>query len=159
MELRLAKESELHQVYTLYQSVIGSPFCTWNEEYPGMPEIYADYQAESLYVAIQNNQIIGAVSVVPENELDSLPFWKSYSAIEIARVVVSPAFQGSGIAKKMITTLLTQKLQKGISAVHLLVADANLPAQKVYYHCGFTYCGECDMFGHHFLALEAEIYA
>ena len=68
--LELAKKEELKDVKSLYSSVINTPYCIWNEEYPSDFEIDLDYKNNKLFVLKYNEQIIGAASIVPENEMD-----------------------------------------------------------------------------------------
>ena len=60
-------------------------------------KINEDYESGGLYVMAREEGIVGAISIVPENELDALPFWRFQNAREIARVAVAPGQQGKGI--------------------------------------------------------------
>jgi len=144
------------QVLALYQSVMGSDFCTWNEFYPGMEEIRADYESDNLFVLRDGAEIIGAISIVPENELDELEFWKirDDSVTEIARVAVSPAYQGRGLAREMVRQAEKILKDRGCSAVHLLAALVNIPACHTYEKAGYQLMGECNMFEHRFCVFE-----
>lgn len=154
-----AVADEADKILSLYQSVIGSEFCTWNEHYPGMEEIQADYESSNLFVLRNGAEIIGAISIVPENELDDLEYWriKNGKIAEIARVTVAPEYQGRGLALQMVQE--TEKILKsrGCSGVHLLAALKNIPAYKTYQKAGYHVMGECDMFGHRFYAFEKEL--
>ena len=154
-----AGAGDADNILTLYRSVMGSDFCTWNEFYPGMEEIRADYESGNLYVLRDCSKIIGAISIVPENELDELEFWKikDGSAAEIARVAVVPEYQGRGLALRMV--LDTEKILKarGCRAVHLLAARVNIPACHTYQKAGYHLAGECNMYGHRFCAYEKEL--
>lgn len=154
MKFRAAAQEDLNTVYALYRSVIGTPYCVWNAEYPGWEEIQDDFSHDNLFVMAEGYEILGAISIVPQNELDDLPFWKSSPACEIARVVVSASHQGQGIAAKMVQQVSEIIKARGISAIHLLAAQSNPPAQKVYRKCGFREVGTCHMFGHDYLAFE-----
>jgi ribosomal protein S18 acetylase RimI-like enzyme len=146
-------------ILALYRSVMGGDFCTWNEFYPATEEIRADYESCNLFVLKDGAKIVGAISIVPENELDDLEFWeiRDGSAAEIARVAVSPEYQGSGLALRMV--LDTEKILKdrGCRAVHLLAAKINIPACYTYQKAGYRMTGECDMYGHRFCAYENEL--
>lgn len=154
MIFRKAEQQDLGRVYTLYRSLVGSSMCTWDESYPGWIQINEDFQHGGLYVMEENSTIAGAISLVPENELDELPFWVCHQAKEIARVAVAPEQQGKGIAYRMVSALMTQASQAGVPAIHLLVAAENAPAQKLYRRCGFAFLNRCSMFGLDFFACE-----
>lgn len=155
MQIRKAKPAEAEIIRDLYHSVIGQPFCTWNEEYPGEIEIQMDLSAETLYLAEEENKIIGAISVIPENEMDDFPCWNIRDHVkEIARVVIRPDLQGKGYACQMVEKLLAILKEEGCHAIHLSVADCNIPAQKTYRKLGFAFLAECDMYGHHYFLCE-----
>ena len=154
MEFRLAEKSDLENVFSLYRSLVGTPFCTWDENYPDWIEINEDFAHQNLYIMEADGALLGAISVVPQNELDDLPFWTCSQAKEIARVAVAPGQQGKGIGKKMVEAIIASFTASCVPAIHLLVAVGNLPAQKLYRNCGFSFLGECPMFGHDFIACE-----
>ena len=70
MIFRKAIKNEAKIIRALYSSVIGMSFCTWNEAYPGEEEIQGDLSSESLYVLEEKGELIGAISIVPENEIN-----------------------------------------------------------------------------------------
>lgn len=154
MIFRKAIQQDLDEVYKLYRSLVGSAMCTWDESYPGWIQINEDFQHDGLYVMEENSTIVGAISLVPENELDALPFWVCSQAREIARVAVVPGLQGKGIAYQMVSALTAQASQAGVPAIHLLVSVENAPAQRLYRKCGFTFLNRCSMFGLDFFACE-----
>lgn len=164
MVVRKAREEEAEKILALYRSVIDSEFCTWNVYYPGEEEIAVDLEYGNLFVLLDGDgpadgeQVIGAASIVPENELEDLPFWKEPEdgkmVCEIARIVISPEYQGRGLAKTLVTSLEEVLKERGCSAARLLVAAKNVPAYRTYLHCGFQTAGECDMYGDHYYACE-----
>jgi ribosomal protein S18 acetylase RimI-like enzyme len=150
---------EADQVLALYQSVTGGAFCTWNEYYPGMQQIREDVESNNLFVLRSEEGIVGASSIVPENELDDLELWKIKEGkiAEIARVAVAPEHQGKGLALTMVNEIEKVLKSRGYRAVHLLAAKVNLPACHTYRKAGYKLRGECDMFGHHYCAHEKEL--
>ena len=90
MIFRKATQADRAAIYALYRSLVGTPRCTWDENYPGWLQINEDLAAGGLYVMAQGDSILGAISIVAENELDALPCWKCRMAKEIARVAVTP---------------------------------------------------------------------
>ena len=147
MEYRLAKKEELPAVLELYKSVIGSEFCTWDEDYPGLEEINADHGNSSLFVLTEGDSLLGAVSIIPENELDELDCWQyRENAAELARVVVTPSMQGKGLSKKLVTEAENLLRQRGVKVVHLLAAVQNIPANRCYRSCGYVRYGEIPMY-------------
>lgn len=157
MIFRKATQADRAAVYALYRSLVGTPRCTWDENYPGWLQINEDLAAGGLYVMAQGDSILGAISIVAENELDALPCWKCRMAKEIARVAVTPGQQGKGIGFAMAQNVCAMLAQQGVPAVHLLVSPENAPAQRIYQKCGFEYLGPCTMFGLDFLACEKRL--
>lgn len=156
MKLLIAKEQNKDEIYALYKSVIGEPYCVWNDDYPGMREIEEDIDANSLHILVLENIIIGAASVAPINELDCFDYWKSKDGRhkEIARVVVSPDYRGKGLAKKIVNDLITILKKSNCSSIHLSVAINNIPAYKTYSSLGFIVVGEEELFGGKYLLME-----
>lgn len=156
INVRRAREGDLNDVRALYRSVIGRPGCTWNEYYPGEEEITADFSAGTLYLITEDGTTVGTVSVVPENELDGLDCWKQKDrAGEIARVAVSPARQGRGIAAEALKILFDSVMKPaGLTAVHLLVAVGNPAAINTYRKLGFAFYGTVSMYGNEYYTGE-----
>ncbi len=154
--LRRAYSEEADAVYDLYQSVIGSEFCVWNEAYPGREEIAADLSSDGLWVLADREELLGAISVVPERELDSFSCWTPVAGrhCEIARVVVSPDAQGRGFSGEMLRSLLPILAAEGCQAVHLAVSVTNLPAVSVYRRFGFSRVGEAELWGGQYALME-----
>ena len=62
MIFRKADASDAKTVLALYRAVIGTPFCVWDESYPGETEIQGDLAAGTLYVLARDSEVIGAIS-------------------------------------------------------------------------------------------------
>jgi len=155
MELRIAENKDRERVLQLYDSVRGKEFCPWNQEYPVMREIDGDTAADCLFLFIEGKELIGALSVEPENELDDKSFWRCKGkAAEIARVVVAPEHQGKGIAVRMMEMIEARLKREGYDAIHLLVAEDNLPAWKTYEKTGFSFLDRIEIYGGKFRACE-----
>ena len=155
MLFRKAETCEAEAIRALYQAVIGTPFCTWDESYPGEAEIAGDLSAGTLYVLEENHQTIGAISIVPENELDHFSCWSvKENAREFARVVIKPDQQHKGLSVYLVEGVIRKLQKQGIAAIHIAVTKENIPAQKLYRKTGFVFCGEADMYGHNYFLCE-----
>lgn len=152
---RPAADADRTALLSLYTAVRGSEFCTWDEVYPGMEEIEADLAGGGLFLLADGASLLGAVSVVSENELDGLDLWLlREGAFEIARVAVAPAAQGRGFGGQLVREAEAVLRARGGRAVHLLAAQVNLPACRVYRRAGYQLRGSCEMFGGSYLAME-----
>ncbi|WBY64955.1 MAG: hypothetical protein ACFWUD_00030 [Thermocaproicibacter melissae] len=156
MDFIKAKESDLPAVLALYRSVIGTGGSTWNKNYPSMENLQNDFQTGALYVFKENDDLIGAVSLVTKNELDGLDCWKIRDGTqrEFARLVVTPQHQGKGYARELVNRVLLEFKKDGCHAVHILAAKSNTYAVKLYRSLGFAFCGECSRYGNEYYACE-----
>lgn len=158
-ELRNVKETELSEVLEIYRSVSGTEFCTWNEYYPGMTEINSDFAKNNLFVLIEDKKIIGTASIVSQNEYDEMPFWACKDNVaEIARLAIIPECQNKGLASYLLNEIENKALYNGFSAIHLLVAEKNIPAYRTYMKSGYRVMGECDLYGNHYFACEKRLF-
>jgi len=155
MIFREAKRSEAETIINLYKAVIGTPFCTWDETYPGEAEITEDLSSGTLFVLEENQELIGAISIVPENEINDFDCWKvRENTREFARVVLRPDCQHKGLSVHLVEGVIRKLQKQGVAAVHIAVAKENLPAQRLYHNTGFEFCGEADLYGHSFFLCE-----
>lgn len=156
MTLRKAREYETAVVAQLYKGGAMSDFSVWDENYPTPEHARNDCRLGNLYVLENNGNIIGAVSVESDHEFDDMECWsiKGENTVEIARIVIAPAYQGKGYAVKMVELMVKHLSANGIKSVHLLSAKSNIPATKTYSRLGFDTVGECVAFGHEYYAME-----
>ena len=157
MVFRIATINDINDIRNIYASVIGDKYCVWNNEYPDEEGLNNDINTDNLYVLEVNNEIVGAISIVEENELDEYPAWSGHNAKEIARVAIKKKYHGYGYAKYLVGYALEIIHKRGYSYVHLSVTDINIPAQKTYSRLKFNKVGEADMYGHHYLLLEKKL--
>ena len=158
MELRRSRHGEEETILSLYRSVLGEEFCVWNEYYPGPEEIRADMASGGLRVLTENGAIIGAISAIPENEMDEMSCWHIREHVrEIARVVIGKEYRGRGLAGEMVKLLLPILRREGAESVHLSAAVGNLPAVRTYDKLGFERVGEADMYGGHYYLMELSL--
>ncbi len=159
MIFRQARGDDSPAVFALYQSVIGSEFCIWNVLYPTADDIRRDVETGNLFVLCDGDRMAGAVSIVPENEMDDMPCWSTSDGTEreIARVVIAKAYQGKGMAAGLVRSVIDVLKARNCRTVRLSVAAENIPARKTYDKVGFVPVGEADMYCHHYYLLEKTI--
>ena len=156
--LKLAKKEDLPQVLKMYRSVIGQKGCTWDVRYPNEVTLYEDFNAHCLYVLCKGKKMIGAASIVPENELDDLDCWQfKENAREIARIVIVPEYQGKGYGKHLVKKICLKLESIGCQAVHILVAKENHHALNLYRSTGFKNKRECSRYDHEYYAYEKKL--
>ena len=154
---RMAQQGDAEQVLSLYQSAKSGAFCVWNDSYPSITEIEHDLETKNLYVMTDGSKIIGAISVVPENELDGFDCWSCKDGKEIARVVIDKAYQGHGLSFEMVQNIASILRRNGYKAIHLSVVKSNIPAYKTYMKAGFAVVGEAQMYGNDYYLMEKAI--
>ncbi len=157
MNFKKANQSDTEHILSLYQNAKTSEFCVWNDSYPSIAEIQHDLITNNLYVMTDKSEIIGAISIVPENEMDGFDCWSYKDGKEIARVVVDKAYQGHGLSFEMVKSVEAILRQNGRKAIHLSVVKSNLPAYKTYIKAGFAVVGEADMYGNSYYLMEKAI--
>ncbi|MBO5837463.1 MAG: 23S rRNA (uracil(1939)-C(5))-methyltransferase RlmD, partial [Oscillospiraceae bacterium] len=153
-EFRMADQEDAAQVLSLYKSAQRGEFCVWDDSYPTITEIQNDLETKNLYVMTDGSKIIGAISVVPENELDDFDCWPCKEGKEIARIVIDKTYQGRGLAHKMVQCVESILRENGCKAIHLSVVKSNLPAYKTYCRAGFSVVGQAQMYGNDYYLME-----
>lgn len=157
-KLKAATREDLPQILKLYRSVVGAKGCTWDAFYPNEDTLFEDFEAGQLFVLWKDEQMLGAGSIVPENELDDLEYWAfPEKARELARIVIAPEHQGRGYGSLLVQKLCDRLAQTGCKAVHLLVAQENTSAQRMYQKIGFQGKGTCHRYDIDFFAYEKEL--
>lgn len=154
---RMATQSDAEQILSLYQDAKSSEFCVWNDSYPTITEIAQDLETDNLYVMTGGDKIIGAISVVPENELDNFDCWSYKDGKEIARVVVDKDYRGYGLSFEMVQSIETILRENGCKAIHLSVVKTNVPAYKTYIKAEFAVVGEAQMYDNDYYLMEKAI--
>ena len=142
MNLRNSKKDDFKVVETIYKSMVGEPFCTWNERYPTIEDIEFDHTHENLYILEDNGEIIGAVSVEKPNHAVN-----QNCTCEVSRVVISKKHQGKGLAKQMVKMLAKILYKKGLTDIEVIVSKVNIPAFKTYEKLGFKVTSEHNEYG------------
>lgn len=156
MELRKANFEEISTVGRIYDLVRDGEYCVWNENYPTLDDARRDFDADCLYVLLNEGEIIGCASVEPVAEDDDLPFWRINDGThrEVSRIAISPVYQGRGYARVMVELLENELKKQGVTSIHLLAAKINQPAVNTYRKLGYEFSGECFRYGADYFVCE-----
>ena len=157
LNFRIAQRGDEEQVLSLYEIAKSGQFCVWNDSYPSIAEIEHDLETKNLYVMTDDSKVIGAISVVPENELDDFHCWSCKNGKEIARVVIDRAYQGRGLSFEMVQRIESVLRGKGHISIRLSVVKSNIPAYKTYIKAGFAVVGEAQMYGNDYYLMDKVI--
>ncbi|MBE0601180.1 MAG: GNAT family N-acetyltransferase [Firmicutes bacterium] len=143
----LAREADASAVFALYQSLIGTPGCTWNERYPTEEWVHDDIRHDALYV-LKDEQgvLVAAASAGGERELDDLA-WEPKNPCELARVGVALTHRHQGVGSYLLQQVMRAVKQRGYDGIVMLVSPDNTAAIALYAKHGFTRCGEINRYG------------
>lgn len=84
-----------------------------------------------IFVALHNDNVVGTCAVVPHG----------VEEFELAKLAVSPAYRGQGIARRLVERCIAYARERGARRV-ILVSNSQLQAAlRLYESFGFTYSG------------------
>lgn len=150
LHIECAKLADAQEIYALYHDLIDMPYSTWDEEYPTLEIVIEDLRSHDvLIMKDESGSIAAAIAIWQGMEFADAADW--YADVKrwamLSRLGVHRAYQGRGIAKRMLNAAMAFARGKGCEAVQFLVAKSNPIAQRAYAPLGFDVCGEVEMFG------------
>ena len=142
----LANQDEADEIFKLYHSLIGTPGCTWNLDYPNKEIVQTDIDKKSLYTLRDSENMLASVAFAGKSdELDSL-CWSLNNPCDLARIGVASMFQRQGIGTIILKKVITVAKARGFDGIRMLVSKSNPSALALYDKNGFIKCGEAFMF-------------
>lgn len=158
MNLRLLKENEKNIVLDLYNEAKKEKFCVWDEKYPTIYEIDEDFKTNNLFVLVNEKEILGAISIVPINEMNEFDEWEFREKVcEIARIVINSKHHGQGLGKLMVESIFPICKNRGFTTIHLSCQCDNIPANITYQKLGFKNVGQKFMYENNYNLLEKRL--
>ena len=161
--LRMADVRDRERVAALYHSLLGTPGCTWVEEYPTLEEVDLDL-AENLLFCFEDEAgtLVGVATLDQKGERDATAQcdpWdhRMKKPCELCRVGVALEVQNQGVGRRMLEAALAQAKARGFDWVQLLVSPENPGAVALYRRLGFVKCGEADLYGTHWWCMQKEL--
>lgn len=155
----IAKQEDAEEILALYRTFLYGA-ADWNEYYPNEDTIRFDLSRNALFVMKnQEEQIIAAISIDDDEDVDSLSCWDKELApsAEFSRLCVRSDMQGKGLAGKMIEFVFEKLRGEGKKSVHILVKTGHTRALSLYSSIGFKAVGECMLFGKDFICMEIKL--
>lgn len=140
-EFKLANFDDVNEIVELYQRLIGTPGCTWNNDYPDKEMAEYDIENNWLYTLRKQDKIIAVATVCKFTELIDLS-WKPKNPCELARVGVDLSSHRQGIGSVVMDKVIAVAKEKGFDGIVMLVGKKNIAALKLYEKFGFEKCGE-----------------
>ena len=145
-EFKLANYDEISEITSIYHSLIGTPGCTWDLDYPNRETAEYDINNGFLYVLKDGKKIIAVASAGNFDELGDLQ-WKLKNPCELARIGVMPTMQKQGIGSILLKYIIKTMAKKGYDGMRFTVCKNNHSAIALYNKIGFEKCGEVYRFG------------
>lgn len=128
---------------------INYPLWTY-KVYPSKDTVIECVDKGTMYITIENNEVLGAFKLNedPEGDYDSAKWSKRLNTGEylvIHTLAVDPKAQGKGIAKAMLKKAIEIAKTQGYKAIRLDIVPTNTPAIKLYESVGFKYADQIDL--------------
>ncbi|NLT58660.1 MAG: GNAT family N-acetyltransferase [Clostridiales bacterium] len=132
----LAGEGDAAEVLALYRSLIGTPGCTWDLDYPDGETVLRDIAEGSLYLLRQGDRIVSAAAAGQSDELAALD-WRAKNPCDLARIGVLADCQRRGVGTRMLRSVVEAVRARGFDGIRILVARDNARALALYDKNGF----------------------
>lgn len=141
----LANDDDIIEIVKIYHSLIGTPGCTWDFDYPSKESAKPDVDNKSLYVLKKDTKIVAVASVGDFNELGDLQ-WSLKNPCEMMRIGVLSTLRNQGIGTIILQNIIRISKEKGYDGIRMLVSKNNAAALALYDKNGFEKCGEVFKF-------------
>lgn len=155
--ITLAAREDKEEILALYKTMLYGP-ADWDEHYPSEDTIDFDMSRNALYVMKNDiGEIIAAISIDEDEEVDKLPCWSIMPGGELSRLCVRSDMQNRGIAKEMMRYAFDVLKNEGKNGIHILVRTGHTKALSTYAKLGFKTVGECHLFDKDFICMEIKL--
>ncbi|MCI6290212.1 MAG: GNAT family N-acetyltransferase, partial [Clostridiales bacterium] len=122
--IELASPQDADAIWALYRSLLGSPYGTWDEDYPTREIVEEDLANNDVLLLRLPEGGIGAAIVVEKSEEfeADVPWYPDVTRwCALGRLGVAHGLQGRGIARRMLTEAMARAKAEGYEAVRFLV--------------------------------------
>ena len=152
MIIRKANKTDLDNIMLMYTScvkgMIANNIDQWDETYPNAAVIMEDLIAQTYFVAIENNVIIGGINIDKDQDKTYLDIdWedRKNQFLVVHRLAVKTEFWNDGIGKSLM--LFTESLvsKKGLKSIRLDTYSGNPKAIEFYKRLGYKEMGKIDL--------------
>ncbi|MBQ4577938.1 MAG: GNAT family N-acetyltransferase [Clostridia bacterium] len=155
---REATEADLDGVMALYRSCTAfSPTHgndNWSEEYPCREFAEEDVANRGLFVLEHAGEIIGAISLVPEDDWDELPVWQGTASCCLSRLGIKPQLQKLHLAQRMMEEISRVAKERGFRSTRHGSLITNVASNRLYERMGYQNRGRASMYGHEYHCFE-----
>ena len=152
MIIRKANKTDLDNIMLMYKScvkgMIANDIDQWDETYPNAGVIMEDLIAQTYFVAIKNNVIIGGVNIDKDQDKTYLDInWEdtSNSFLVVHRLAVKEEFWKKKIGKKLMIFAENMVIEKGLKSIRLDTYSGNPKAMEFYRRLGYRELGSINL--------------
>ncbi|MFE8702056.1 GNAT family N-acetyltransferase [Cytobacillus sp. FJAT-54145] len=149
MDIRKGEISDLEQIMRLVNQTVelmkAEGNDQWKDDYPKDEDFLLDIKLDALFVAEQNGQIIGGITVdqVEAEEYQEVSWRKEgEDAFVFHRLAVDPNIRGRGIASELIKFAERWSIEKGIYYMKTDTYSLNVKAQRLFEKNGYMKVGQ-----------------
>ena len=155
---RQATAADLEGVVALYRSCTAfSPSHgndNWSEEYPSRVFAEEDLANHGLFVLEHAGEIVGAISLVPEDDWDALPVWQGEKSCNLSRLGIKPQLQKLHLAERMMEEISRVAKERGFRSTRHGSLISNVASNRLYERMGYQNRGKAAMYGHEYWCFE-----
>ncbi len=141
----LANIDNTNEIFELYKSLVDTPGCALNSEYPTIDDVAGHIKSNSLYILKENEKIIAAAVAGDSGEMESIV--SMGNLCELALVGVLSSNQNMGVGSVLLQNVFDAVKEIGFDGIRLLVSRTNPPALALYEKNGFVRGQEISMYG------------
>jgi len=152
MIIRKANKTDLDNIMLMYKScvkgMIANGIDQWDETYPNDEVIMKDLIAQTYFVAIENNDIIGGINIDKNQDKTYLDIdWEdtSNSFLVVHRLGVKEEFWKKKIGKKLMIFAENRVIEKGLKSIRLDTYSGNPKAMEFYRRLGYRELGSINL--------------
>lgn len=150
LEFKKAVSTQIPQIWTILEHAIARRKADgsqqWQDGYPNIEVITKDISQNAGYVLMENQDIIGYVAVMINNEpeYDNIKGkWLTTSDFVVFhRIAIGSTYLGKGFSKTILAFIEEFALQNNISSIKADTNFDNLAMLSLFKKLDYTYCGE-----------------
>jgi len=148
MIIRKGILADLDGIMRMYNScvkgMIKNGIDQWDATYPNKETIEADIIAQTYFIALENNIIIGGITIDENQDKTYLTIdWqdKSNLFLVVHRLAVKEEFWRNGIGKSLMLFTENLAIEKKVNSIRLDTYSGNPKTMEFYLRLGYTQLG------------------
>ena len=149
MKIQLAQSNQVKEVFSILSNcktqLEAQGIFQWLDSYPNLSTVECDIKNGYLYCAVVENQCVGTISINNEQDPEyATVAWNDHTgkALVIHRLAVDPAYQGQGIAKRLMDFAEQYGIDNNFSSIRFDAFSANKQSLQFYEKRGYQKRGE-----------------